>query len=146
MVFGMIWAFGGGLTMKDGIDYRKNFDRWFKGKYTTVRFPGKGLVFDFYVDVKKGKLAQWTDLVETVTFDSRKSSMGSVFVPTAETASQVTPCTSSAVASPPPLPASHDTVSAVKVAFCCEWSALDAVPCLPTPLAVSSQPADFAAA
>lgn len=88
LVFAMIWAFGGALCTKDGVDYRRNFDRWFKAKYAAVRFPGKGLVFDFYVDVKKGKLSGWPDLVETITFDSQRTPMGSVFVPTAETASQ----------------------------------------------------------
>ena len=30
-VFGLIWALGGSLTEKDGIDYRKEFSGWWKG-------------------------------------------------------------------------------------------------------------------
>lgn len=29
-VFALIWAFGGALCEKDGINYRRNFDKWFK--------------------------------------------------------------------------------------------------------------------
>jgi len=87
LVFSMVWAFGGGLIAKDGVDYRRNFDRWFKGKYTAVKFPSKGQVFDFYVDLSKAKLASWGDLVSETPFDSKTQAMGSVFVPTPETAS-----------------------------------------------------------
>lgn len=86
-VMACIWAFGGGLAPKDGIEYRKNFDKWWKSKWTAVKFPGKGTVYDFYINPKTGKFAQWSDLVTDVAYDSRVTPMGSVFVPTAETAS-----------------------------------------------------------
>jgi hypothetical protein len=39
-VFAAIWAFGGALVEKDGIDYRRNFDKWWKQTWTTVKLPG----------------------------------------------------------------------------------------------------------
>lgn len=40
-VFAAIWAFGGALVDKDGISYRRNFDKWWKQTWTTVKLPGK---------------------------------------------------------------------------------------------------------
>eukprot|EP00882_Tetradesmus_deserticola_P022756 GHRQ01024705.1.p2 GENE.GHRQ01024705.1~~GHRQ01024705.1.p2 ORF type:complete len:208 (+),score=99.85 GHRQ01024705.1:485-1108(+) len=42
-VFAAIWAFGGALVEKDGIDYRRNFDKWWKQTWTTVKLPGARL-------------------------------------------------------------------------------------------------------
>lgn len=39
-VFAAIWAFGGALVEKDGIDYRRQFDKWWKATWTTVKMPG----------------------------------------------------------------------------------------------------------
>eukprot|EP00884_Botryococcus_braunii_P010094 jgi/Botrbrau1/19086/Bobra.0077s0003.2 len=85
-VFACVWAFGGALGEKDGISYRKNFDKWWKSTWTSVKFPGKGSVFDYYVNFKTGKFAPWTDLVTDVAY-SPGVPMASVFVPTAETSS-----------------------------------------------------------
>jgi dynein heavy chain, axonemal len=86
-VFAMIWSFGGGLNEKDGINYRKNYDKWFKQTFTAVKWPGKGTVFDYYVNFKTGKFAPWSELVVDSEFDSSSMSMGSLCVPTPETAS-----------------------------------------------------------
>ena len=86
-VFAMIWSFGGALNEKDGINYRRNFDKWFKQTFTTVKWPGKGTVFDYYVNFRTGKFAPWSELVVDADFDSSSMSMGSVFVSTPETAS-----------------------------------------------------------
>lgn len=40
-VFAAIWAFGGALVEKDGINYRRNFDKWWKQTWTTVKLPGR---------------------------------------------------------------------------------------------------------
>lgn len=50
-IFALIWAFGGCLTEKDGIEYRKEFSNWWKGLKTSVKFPPKGTVFDYYVEI-----------------------------------------------------------------------------------------------
>ena len=86
-VFACVWAFGGALSTKDGVEYRRNFNKWFKSKFTTVKFPSKGTVFDYHINFKSGKFAPWGDLVTQVDFDSSSMEMSNVFVPTAETAS-----------------------------------------------------------
>ena len=86
-VLAMIWAFGGGLAPKDGIEYRRDFDKWWKRKWTTIKLPGKGTVFDYYINAKTGKFAPWADLVPEVEYDSQLTPMTSVFVPTPETSS-----------------------------------------------------------
>ena len=83
-VFAMIWAFGGALCAKDGIDYRRNFDKWFKQTWTTVKIPGKGTVYDYFVNPKTQKFQPWSELVTDVDYDSSKA-MSTIFVPTAET-------------------------------------------------------------
>ncbi|DBA86689.1 TPA: Dynein alpha chain, flagellar outer arm [Trebouxia sp. C0004] len=84
--FAMIWAFGGALCEKDGISYRKNFDKWWKGTWTTVKIPGKGTIYDYFVNFKTSKFTPWTDLVTDIDYDSGMP-MSSLFVPTAETSS-----------------------------------------------------------
>ena len=50
-VFSWVWSCGGGLTEKDGVDYRKDFSGWWKSEWkSSVKFPQKGSVFDYYVD------------------------------------------------------------------------------------------------
>ena len=61
-------------------------DRW-KKKWTTIKFPNKGSVFDYYINAKTGAFAPWADLVSDVAYDSKLTPMTSVFVPTAETSS-----------------------------------------------------------
>jgi dynein heavy chain len=41
--FAAIWAFGGALVEKDGIDYRRKFDKWWKATWTSVKMPGAHL-------------------------------------------------------------------------------------------------------
>jgi len=84
-VLACVWAFGGGLAPKDGIEYRKNFDKWWKKTWTTVKLPGKGTVYDYYVNPKTQKFALWSERVTEVEYDSYTMEMSSVFVPTAET-------------------------------------------------------------
>jgi dynein heavy chain, axonemal len=85
-VFAMVWAFGGALCEKDGINYRKNFDKWWKQQWTSVKLPGKGTVYDYFVNPKTQKFQPWSELVVDVAYDS-KTPMSTVFVPTAETSS-----------------------------------------------------------
>ena len=86
-VFAMVWAFGSGLCNKDGIDYRKNFDKMFKQTFSTIRFPSKGTVYDYYVNPASGKFSTWSEMVPEVSFDSSSMVMSEMFVPTGETAS-----------------------------------------------------------
>lgn len=50
-VYACVWAIGGCLAEKDSIDYRKDFSNWWKSEWkTSVKFPSKGTIFDYYVD------------------------------------------------------------------------------------------------
>lgn len=50
-----MWAFGGALAEKDGMDYRKEFSNWWKGAWKSqVKFPSKGTIFDYFVEVTEG--------------------------------------------------------------------------------------------
>jgi len=61
-VFACVWCLGSGFAEKDGHDYRKEFSAWWKDKWKTVRFGNKGTVFDYYVDVEKNSLEEWSKL------------------------------------------------------------------------------------
>lgn len=65
---------------------RKNFDKWWKGQWTTVKIPGKGTIYDYFINFKTGKFTPWTDLVTDIEYNSSLT-MSTLFVPTAETSS-----------------------------------------------------------
>lgn len=69
-MFCCIWAIGGSLSEKDGNDYKRNFSNWWKGKFKTIKFPGKGTVFDWYVNYETSRLEDWEKLVDEIQFDS----------------------------------------------------------------------------
>ena len=58
-VFCTLWALGAGLTEKDSVDYRKVFNQWWRGEWKTIKFPGRGTVFDYYIDPETSKLEEW---------------------------------------------------------------------------------------
>ena len=86
-VFCMVWAIGGALGEKDSNDYRKNFSNWWKGKWKTIKFPGKGTIFDYFVEYESSKFEEWNAKVPVREFDSTTEKMNSVTVPTPETVS-----------------------------------------------------------
>lgn len=49
-VFCFIWACGGCLHEKDGVDYRRQFNTWWRNEWKTIKFPSKGTIFEYYVD------------------------------------------------------------------------------------------------
>jgi dynein heavy chain len=74
-VFAWVWACAAGLTEKDGVDYRKEFSNWWKGEWkSSVKFPAKGSVFDYFVDQSGDgiKFEEWAKRVETIDFDTQK--------------------------------------------------------------------------
>jgi len=88
-VFACIWCIGGGYIEKDGKDYKKEFSNWWKDKWKTLRFPSKGTVFDYYVDIQNSKLEEWNkmstnDIISTI--DTSKS-IASYTIPTVDTIS-----------------------------------------------------------
>lgn len=84
-VFCSVWAVGGCLAEKDGIDYRKSFSNWWKGKWKTIKFPGKGSIFDYYFKPEDSKFDEWVNKVETIEFEAKD--VNNVMVPTPETVS-----------------------------------------------------------
>lgn len=61
-VFACIWCIGGGFAEKDGKDYRKEFSNWWKDKWKIIKFPNKGTVFDYFVDIEGSKLEEWSKM------------------------------------------------------------------------------------
>ena len=62
-VFACVWSIGAGFTEFDGKDYRKEFSNWWKDKWKTIKFPSRGTVFDYYVDIQNSKLEEWSKLL-----------------------------------------------------------------------------------
>jgi dynein heavy chain len=88
-VFACIWCIGGGYIEKEGKDYKKEFSNWWKDKWKVIKFPAKGTVFDYFVDVENSKLDDWTkmqgpDIVSTI--DTAKA-IPSYTIPTVDTIS-----------------------------------------------------------
>merc|ERR1711964_772701 len=77
-------ALGGALADKDNIEYRKIFSNWWKSEWKTIKFPGKGTVFDYFVVKNENKLDEWSKIVKEKIYDSSVP-MQQVTVPTAET-------------------------------------------------------------
>jgi hypothetical protein len=51
---------------------RRNFDKWFKQTWTTVKIPGKGTVYDYFVNPKTQKFQPWAELVTDIDYDGNK--------------------------------------------------------------------------
>ena len=88
-VFSAVWCVGGGFSEKDGHDYRKEFSNWWKDKWKQVRFPTKGTVFDYYVDIENSKFEEWNKMnVKSIDNDIDTSkSISNYTVPTVDTIS-----------------------------------------------------------
>jgi dynein heavy chain len=87
--FCAVWAFGSQLTIAaDGTDYRKMFSDWWRGEFKTVKIPARDTVFDYWLDPDAGSLDQWTKspFFYSLEYDSQKTPMSTVTVPTPETA------------------------------------------------------------
>jgi len=84
-VFAAIWAFGGTLGLKDNVDYRKSFDKWWRMQWRNfIKFPEDGTVFDFYINNSTNKFEKWDSIVKKYEFDE-EIDMDSVMIPTDET-------------------------------------------------------------
>ena len=74
------------MSISSGVDVRKEFSKWWKDTWKTVKFPHRGEVWDYYVDKKKQEFMPWAESVQTIAYDSAVP-MSMVTVPTGETAS-----------------------------------------------------------
>jgi dynein heavy chain len=87
--FACIWCIGGGYAIKDGIDYKANFSNWWKNEFKSPKFPSKGTVFDYYMDLESNKPEGWEKMSDNEilsTIDTSKS-IQSYTIPTVETIS-----------------------------------------------------------
>ncbi|KAM9308794.1 LOW QUALITY PROTEIN: dynein axonemal heavy chain 11 [Gastrophryne carolinensis] len=83
-VFACIWAFGGALHKDQLIDYRGEFSQWWMKEMKTVKFPGQGTVFDYYLDNKTRKFLSWSEKVPKLHMEP-DIPLQAVFVHTSET-------------------------------------------------------------
>jgi hypothetical protein len=83
-----VWSFGGALTTKDNINYRKEFSDFWKSKFKRVKFPSKGVVFDYFVMLEglKPVFEEWKSLLTDYTYDGSVP-MKNVTIPIPETLS-----------------------------------------------------------
>jgi dynein heavy chain len=88
-VFACIWCIGGGFSEKDGKDYKKEFSNWWKDKWKVIKFPAKGTVFDYYVDVENSKLDDWSKMtaVDIISTIDTSRAIPSYTIPTVDTIS-----------------------------------------------------------
>ncbi len=83
----MIWCMGAGLEIMEGNKSRVNFDKFWRETWKTIKFPTKGTVFDYYVDIENSKLEDWNklrnDSIES-SIDTSKA-ITNYTIPTADT-------------------------------------------------------------
>ena len=86
--FCAIWAMGGILTDKDGVDYRRNFSDWFRQNFKQYRIPTKGTIFDYYVvmDPENPHFEEWAKKIPEIEYHPSEN-IKYVTVPTSETVS-----------------------------------------------------------
>eukprot|EP00698_Gefionella_okellyi_P005145 TRINITY_DN1471_c0_g1_i4.p1 TRINITY_DN1471_c0_g1~~TRINITY_DN1471_c0_g1_i4.p1 ORF type:complete len:2448 (+),score=753.76 TRINITY_DN1471_c0_g1_i4:538-7881(+) len=85
-VFAAVWAFGGALAEKDGVNYPNIFSEWWKNEWKPVKFPSRGSVFDVYLDPTSRQWVSWRERVPKVDYTGDVP-MNQVTVPTPETTS-----------------------------------------------------------
>ena len=88
-VFASVWGFGAAFETMNGIDYRTQFSEWWREEYRDIKFPARGLVFEFYLDEDTLEFEPWSNspFFETIEFNSKTQNMFAVTVPTPETVS-----------------------------------------------------------
>jgi hypothetical protein len=65
-VFSCVWAYGGPLLVDKGKNWREEFSTWWKREFPApIKFgeTGAGSVFDYFPDLKTGKMTSWAVLL-----------------------------------------------------------------------------------
>ena len=57
--FACIWAFGACLGCVNGVDYKRSFSAWWKSRWTKIKFPVKGTVFDYNINLTAKSMVPW---------------------------------------------------------------------------------------
>jgi len=68
-VFACIWGFGSPLSIDKGVDYRKQFNEWWKLQWQIVKLPEveSSQIYDFRVDPKTNQFTTWHKLIPSYT-------------------------------------------------------------------------------
>lgn len=86
-VFACVWSIGAGYSEVDGKDYRKEFSNWWKDKWKTIKYPSRGGVFDYYVDIKNSRLEEWSKMLGKEYKVNTAEPISNFTVPTTDTIS-----------------------------------------------------------
>lgn len=84
-VFACVWAIGAGFMEIEGKDYRKEFSNWWKDKWKTIKYPSRGSVFDYFVDIKNSKLEEWSKMLDKEFKVDTSQPISNFTVPTTDT-------------------------------------------------------------
>ncbi|KAB7494337.1 hypothetical protein Anas_04775 [Armadillidium nasatum] len=68
-VFAAVWAFGSTMYQDGNIDYRVEFSKWWQQEFKTIKFPGNGTVFDYFIDKETSKFVHWSEKVPRFDLD-----------------------------------------------------------------------------
>ncbi|XP_077979817.1 dynein beta chain, ciliary-like [Glandiceps talaboti] len=68
-VFACVWAFGGAMFQDQLVDYRVEFSKWWVTEFKTIKFPGHGTVFDYFIDQETHKFVPWGEKVSKFELD-----------------------------------------------------------------------------
>ncbi|XP_075225795.1 dynein beta chain, ciliary-like [Lycorma delicatula] len=82
--FACIWAFGSCTFQDQLFDWRSEFNKWWLNEFKTVKFPGSGNVFNYFIDHESKRFLPWTEKVQKFELDE-EIPLQSVIVNTAET-------------------------------------------------------------
>ena len=85
-VFCAVWGFGGAFDIKDGINYRQQFNDYWKETFRTVKFPARNSIYEVWLDEEENCFIPWNQSpqFQEISFDSKKEIMSQICVPTAE--------------------------------------------------------------
>lgn len=70
--FALIWGTGSSLLQDHLIDWQKEFHKWYTTEFKAIRFPAKGTVFDYCIDLQTIQFSPWCKLVPTFEMDNEK--------------------------------------------------------------------------
>jgi hypothetical protein len=84
--FSMMWAFGGIISTASStaLVNRKRFSDWWR-KQSEASFPTEGLIWDYFVEKKTGKMVHWNTKVPVFKLPARPHLRQTICVPTART-------------------------------------------------------------
>jgi len=61
-VFACVWCMGAGLEIQEGNKMRIAFDKYWRETWKVIKFPTKGSVFDYFVNVENSSFDDWNKL------------------------------------------------------------------------------------